>query len=107
MMNRVRGILWLLAVLSLPSFGVFAAEVLTNDSILTMVKAGLGEEVIIGKIKLSQGQYNLATNDILRLKSDGVSDKIIQAMMEASAPPAGPPRSEEHTSELQSPTNLV
>jgi tetratricopeptide (TPR) repeat protein len=86
-MKRARGIFWLLVVLSLLSSGAFAAEVLTNDSILTMVKTGLGEEVIIGKIRISQGQYALATNDILTLKSDGVSDKIIQAMIEASAPP--------------------
>ena len=86
-MKRTTGVLWLVVLLSLPVSGAFAAEVLTNESILSMIKAGLGEEVIIGKIRISQGQYNLATSDMLKLKTDGVSDKIIQAMIEASAPP--------------------
>ncbi|HSB71500.1 MAG TPA: hypothetical protein VLT62_19405 [Candidatus Methylomirabilis sp.] len=95
-MKPAARILWLLVVLSLPLSGALAAEVLTNESILAMVKAGLGEEVIVGKIKISQGQYKLATNDILTLKNDGVSDQIIQAMLEASAPPAGPqPKTEQ------------
>jgi tetratricopeptide (TPR) repeat protein len=86
-MKRATAILWLAVILSLPVSGAFAAEVLTNETILGMVKAGLGEEVIIGKIKMSKGQYQLATNDMLALKNGGVSDKIIQAMIEASSPP--------------------
>jgi len=65
-----------------------AAEVLTNDAIVTMVKAGLGEEVIISKIKISQAQFDLSTDGMLRLKKEGVGDPIIKAMMEA--PPASP-----------------
>ena len=64
-----------------------AAEVLTNDSIVTLVKAGLGEEVILSKIQLSQGQYDVSTAALLRLKTDGVSERIIKAMLDTSAEP--------------------
>lgn len=88
-MKRLRCTLMLCGlsfVLLVPSLS--AAEVLTNDTIVMLVKAGLGEGLIISKIKMSQGQYDLSTNGILQLKKDGVGDKIIQAMMEASAKPA-------------------
>ena len=62
-----------------------AAEVLTNDGVVTMVKAGLGDDVIVGKIRLSQAQYDLTTNGLVRLKGDGVSEAVIKAMIEASA----------------------
>jgi len=65
------------------------AEVLTNDAIVSMVKAGLGEELILGKIKMSTGQYDMTTNGLIKLKSEGVSEKIIQAMMGAPSA-AGP-----------------
>lgn len=68
----------------------FAAEVLTNDQIITMTKGGLGDEIILGKIKVSSGQYDLSTTGLLRLKTEGVSQAVIKAMLEASAPPATP-----------------
>jgi tetratricopeptide (TPR) repeat protein len=86
-MKRVGGIFWLFAVLLLVVRVVPAAEVLTNDTIVTMVKAGLGEELVIGKIKISQGQYDVSTDGLLRLKSEGVGEPIIKAMIEASADP--------------------
>jgi hypothetical protein len=61
------------------------AEVLTNDTVLTMVKAGLGEDLIISKVKSSQNQFDLSTAGILKLKGEGVSEKILQAMIETSA----------------------
>jgi hypothetical protein len=64
-----------------------AAEILTNETVVTMVKAGLGEELILSKVKASQGQYDLSTNGILKLKNDGVSERIIQAMLAASTVP--------------------
>jgi tetratricopeptide (TPR) repeat protein len=64
-----------------------AAEVLTNDTIVTMVKGGLGEELILDKIKLAEGQYDLSVAGLLRLKSEGVGENIIKAMLAAPASP--------------------
>jgi hypothetical protein len=83
-MTRSRWILWLPLILLLSCRMASAAEVLTNEAIVTMVKAGFGEELIIGKIKNSQGGYDLSSPGLLRLKAEGVSETIIKAMIEAS-----------------------
>jgi tetratricopeptide (TPR) repeat protein len=88
---RCLGLVILLSFLPVFSTPIgLAAEILTNDSVVTMVKAGLGDELIISKVKISQGQFDLSTNGILKLKSDGVSDAIVRAMVEASASPPAP-----------------
>jgi hypothetical protein len=75
-----------------------AQTVLTNDAILKMAKAGLGEEILISTIKAQPGRYATAPDDLIALKGAGVTDKVIAAMMEkttlsASAPsPAGAPK---------------
>jgi hypothetical protein len=70
---------------------VFAEEIITNETIVTLVKAGLGEELIISKIKTSQTQFDVSTDGILKLKSEGVNEKIIKTMIEASSPKAPTP----------------
>ena len=62
-----------------------AAEVLTNETITKMVKAGLSEEVIVGMIKMSQAQFDLSTDGMLKLKQAGVTDPVIKAMIDAPA----------------------
>ncbi len=85
-MKLLWNVLWLFAFCVFLVPDLSPAEVLTNDTIITMVKAGIGEELIISKIKNSQSQFDLSTNGILKLKKEGVGDPIIKAMMEA--PPA-------------------
>ena len=89
-MYRHLGVLVLTIILSMGLACAFAAEVLTNDHIITMVKGGLGDEIIRDKIKLSSGQYDLSTTGLLRLKTEGVSEAVIKAMLEASPPPSMP-----------------
>jgi len=86
-MRRLCAIILIFGIFLFIVSNVPAAELLTNDAIVTMVKAGLGEELIVNKIKISQGQYDLSTAALLRLKTDGVSEPIIKAMFEASAKP--------------------
>ena len=88
-MMHLRRCLLLVFVAGLLAPNTEAAEVLTNDAIVSMVKAGLGEELILSKIKTSTGQYDVTTNGLLKLKAEGVSDKILQAMVGA-ANAAGP-----------------
>jgi hypothetical protein len=58
-----------------------AQEVLTNDSVSRMVKAGLGEGVIISMIQSQPGKYSLSADDLVKLKRDGISDKVLAAMV--------------------------
>jgi tetratricopeptide (TPR) repeat protein len=83
-MKLLGRVFWLSALLLLIVANLSAAEVLTNEAVVTLVKAGLGAELIISKIKISPNAFDLSTNGILKLKSDGVNEGIIQAMVEAS-----------------------
>src|SRR5580700_1589139 len=51
-----------------------AQDVLTNDAVSKMVKAGLGEGVIVSMIQTQPGKYSLSPDDLLKLKHDGASD---------------------------------
>lgn len=61
------------------------AEILTNDSVVKMVKAGLTEDIIISKIKASDNAFDVSVDAILELKNKGVSNKIIDTMIKASS----------------------
>lgn len=63
------------------------AETLTNQSILDLIKAGMGDEVVIAKIKVSPTQFNMSTDHIIALKQAGVSGPVIAAMIGAPTMP--------------------
>ena len=54
---------------------------LSNDSIVKLVKAGLGEDTIISMVNTQPGRYSLGPDDIIALKQAGVSAKVINAMV--------------------------
>ncbi len=79
----------------------FAQTALTNDAVIKMVKAGLGEDVLLSTIQAQPALYSTAPDDLIALKTAGVGDKIIAAMIakssgkalsapSSSAAPAGP-----------------
>jgi len=63
---------------------------LTNADILQLHAAGLGDEVILAKIRASTCNFSTAPTDLTKLKSAGISDDVIVAMIGASAPPEPP-----------------
>jgi len=86
-MRVVLGLVLVTAVcLSLPGATSLAQEVLTNDSVVQMVKAGLPEAVVIAKIKSTATKFDLKTDSLVNLKKAGVSDKVLEAMMGAGSP---------------------
>jgi hypothetical protein len=62
-------------------------EVLTNETIASMAKAGLGTAVILAKIQSTPSDFDVSVDALIRLKQEGVDDEIINAMIEADAPP--------------------
>jgi len=99
---RVLLVLVLLAAVgfSSPAATSLAQEVLTNDSVVQMIKAGLPESVVIAKIRSTATKFDLKTESLVNLKKAGVSDKVLEAMMapgspatgtQAAAPAAAPP----------------
>jgi hypothetical protein len=65
---------------------VVAQEVLSNDSVIAMKKAGLSDAVILAKIRSSQSKFDTSTQALVGLKSAGLSDAIIEAMVGHSGP---------------------
>jgi hypothetical protein len=61
-------------------------EVLTNASIVEMKGLGLGDDVIIGKIKTSKCNFDTSIAGLKELKQAQVSDALIQAMIAAQTP---------------------
>lgn len=67
-----------------------AAETLNNATVISLVRAGLGDDAVIAKIKASDGKYDLSTNDLITLKNEGVPGNVIAAMLDSSAKVSGP-----------------
>src|SRR3990167_1569471 len=78
-----RIIVLIASLFSVATFKLAATEIITNETIVSMVSAGLGEELIVSKIQNSQGQFDVSTETILKLKKEGVSERIIKAMVDA------------------------
>jgi hypothetical protein len=65
---------------------VAAQEMLTNDSVVAMKKAGLSDAVILAKIRSSQSKFDVSTKSLVSLKQAGLSDQVIEAMVGATGP---------------------
>jgi hypothetical protein len=57
---------------------------MNNDSVFRMAKAGLGEELIIQTINTQPGKYLTDADSLVALKTAGLSDRVINAMMNRS-----------------------
>ena len=69
-----------------------AQETLNNEAVVKMVKAGLGEDMIVSMIQNQPGMYVTTTDDIIALKKEGVTDRMLGAMIaRASGAPAPAP----------------
>jgi len=60
----------------------------TNDYVIKLVQAKLPDAVVLAKIRSSACAFDLRTDALIKLKRAGVSDAILQAMVEAMKPPA-------------------
>jgi curli biogenesis system outer membrane secretion channel CsgG len=65
-----------------------AAAASSVDSVIQSVKAGLSESLIIRTIQRENKPANLTTADLVKLKNAGVSEKIIDVMLDPTSAPA-------------------
>jgi hypothetical protein len=70
---------------------VQAQEMLTNDAVIAMKRAGLSDAVILAKIRSSQSKFDMSTPALVTLKQAGLSDQIIEAMVGSSGPGGAAP----------------
>jgi hypothetical protein len=61
-----------------------APKAMTNDSVIRMVKAGLGDDLIVQTIRTQPGQYNIDAEALLALKQAGLSNRVLEAMSNKS-----------------------
>lgn len=64
-----------------------ATETSNDETVISLVKAGLGPEAVIAKINSSAGAYDTSTASLIRLKQAGVPDAVIAAMLNRSKSP--------------------
>jgi curli biogenesis system outer membrane secretion channel CsgG len=57
------------------------------DSVIELVKAGMSENMIIRSLKSQNKAMSLAPSDMVRLKNAGVSETVIEVMMDPSTTP--------------------
>lgn len=69
-----------------PPAPIAPVEVLTNETVAKMAELKLSDSLISSKIKASNNNFQTGIDDIMKLKAAGVSDAVIQAMVEAGAP---------------------
>jgi hypothetical protein len=60
---------------------LFAQQALTNDSVLKLVKAEMGDDLIVNMINTQPSNFSLAADDLIALKTGGASEKVIAAML--------------------------
>lgn len=90
-MNKIVAFLKFLIVFGLFQFFLLTAiaqektdnAVLTNNSIVELVKAGLSERIITAKIKGSKTEFDTSAVALTKLKESGVSEELILVMIEA------------------------
>src|SRR5262245_27178548 len=85
---RLTLVLAVAALTLLSATSLTAQDVLTNDSVISMKKAGLSDSLILAKIRSSASKFDTSTKGLIALKNAGISDPIIEAMVGHSGSPA-------------------
>jgi hypothetical protein len=83
--------------LSLVGFDPVAAETpLTNADVVALCEAGLGDAVVIAKIKQAPSvDFHLEVDDLVSLRDHGVSETVVTAMLTRATPISPPVPAEE------------
>jgi len=67
--------------------GTAAASYAPNVAeVVKLTKAGLGEEVVLAYVKNSKSPYRLSADDVLALKTAGISSPVLTAMLTHDSP---------------------
>jgi hypothetical protein len=66
---------------------ILSAQALNNDAILKLAKAGVSEDIIVSTINASPGAYDTSADGLIALKSAGLSDKVVAALVTKGVAP--------------------
>src|ERR1043165_368377 len=86
MLKGVVSLLIAISVCALSQSALAIEKPLTNDDVVSMIKAGLGDDLVIAKIN-SARELNLdvAPETLIKLKKEGVSKAVLDAMIRSSS----------------------
>src|SRR4029077_4963386 len=59
---------------------------LTIEEVLKMSKAGVADELIIARVKRNGRPFDLNSDEIVALKTDGVSENVIKYLVDPALP---------------------
>ena len=62
--------------------GGVRAEQLTNADVISLVKAGMAQELIVSKIKSDDNAFDVKATALVELRQAGVTDPVIQVMID-------------------------
>jgi hypothetical protein len=58
-----------------------AQQAFNNDAVIKLVKAGLSDDLIVSTVNAQAGIYDTSTDGLIALKTAGVSDKVVAAIV--------------------------
>ncbi len=64
-----------------PAAKMQGAQEMTNDTVLRMTKAQVGDGIIVQAVRSQPGTYKTGPDDLIALKNAGVSETVISAML--------------------------
>jgi len=82
--NRIRNLL-MIGAFAPALLSQQAAKPLTNDDVITMVKSGMPESVVVSAIESRSGKFSTSTAELVRLHKAGVTENELNAMIAASS----------------------
>lgn len=88
----LRSVAVLAVLMALTAAMLAQPKPLTNADVISMVKGGLPDGVVISAIQANPANYDISPNALITLKKSGISDKVQEAMLAAMKPaPAAAP----------------
>jgi hypothetical protein len=88
---RLKALVLLVLAVSLAAPAVRGEDALTNQDVIKMVAAGLGDSLVIAKIREAAAvDFALEVDDLVKLRKAGVNETVVQAMLERKASAAWP-----------------
>ena len=75
----------MLSCFGFQSLAADSNDALDNAAVIELQKLGLGDAVIIDKIKASRGHFDVGLDGLKQLKTAGVSDEVIRTMIGATS----------------------
>lgn len=71
-------------------FAAAAQQAMNNEAVIKLVKAGLSDDLIVTTVNASPGTYDISADGLIALKSAGVSDKVVAAIVVKATAPTPP-----------------